>query len=151
MRRFSLFLVASLGLICVSGSKKETHVVTFHVQADATTSPKRKFEWPVGSQYFYEKSPALHWRHIQAYAPFAGDDGLWGAVFQLSSSGRNALRSAVSRAQGRYLICVVQGEPRGILLMDHTVEDGLIVQWERLTGEDLALFDKHFARAAETE
>jgi hypothetical protein len=144
-------VLACLGLACVSGSKKETHVITFHVQADETTSPKRKFEWPPASGYFYEKSPAVHWRHISAYVPFAGDDGLWGAVFQLNNAGQNALRSAVAKAQGSFLVCVVQGEPRGILEMDYVLEDGLIVQWERLTGEDFAVFDKHFTRAGAAE
>ena len=128
------------------GKGKSNHVVSFHAQVDPQfTSQKRVFEWPAGSGYYYEKAPSIHHKQIEAFSAFDGDDGGWGAVFRLSVGGRNALRATLDSRPGKYLLSIVQGEPRTIVKMDFMIDDGQIVIWEKLRPEDMEVFEKNFA------
>ena len=147
-RLAALLLVATLGLACLgSGKRKSSHIISFHTQASADfSSSKRVFEWPPGNgTFFYSKSPVIHQKQIRAFSAFDGDDGGWGAVFRLTTGGRESLRAATSSHGGKYLLAVVQGEPRSIVKLDRYVDDGQIVVWEKLRPDDMELFEKKFS------
>lgn len=146
-RRLAFFLVLLLALGCVGmGRRAPKHIVSFHVQTDPEfAASKRVFEWPAGSGYYYEKTPAIHYRQIRAFSAFDGDDGGWGAVFRLTTGGRNALQAVSQAHPGKYLLSIVQGEPRSITKINHFKDDGQIVIWEKLRPEDMELFEKNFS------
>lgn len=145
-RHLCLVLTFILALGCLGmGKGKSKHVVSFHAQVDPQfASEKRVFEWPAGSGYFYEKSPAIHQKQIRAFSAFDGDDGGWGAVFRLTTGGRNALRATVDAHPGKYLLAIVKGEPRTILKMDYMNDDGQIVVWEKLRPDDMEMLEKQY-------
>ena len=146
-RRLALLLALALASGCAGlGKRSSKHIVSFHVQADPrVASSKRLFEWPLGSGIYYERSPTIHHRHIQAFSAFDGDDGGWGVVFRLTTGGRNALQAVSQSHIGRYLLAVVRGEPRAITKIDEFNDDGQIVIWEKLRPEDMEVFEEKFA------
>ncbi len=148
-RYVGLVLTLVLALGCLSmGKRKSKHIISFHTQADARfAESKRVFEWPPGNGvFYYNKSPVIHQRQIRAFAPFDGDDGGWGAVFRLTNGGRNALQGACNSHPGKYLLAIVQGEPRSVMKIDYFNDDGQIVIWEKLRPEDMERFEKEFAQ-----
>lgn len=147
-RYFPILASAILALFCLgSGQRKATHLISFHVQADTKTTPaNRMFEWPPGSGYFYEKTPTIHQKQILSFSPFDGDDGGWGAVFNLNTGGQAALQAAAAANQGRYLCAVVRATPRAITKLDGYNNDGRIVIWEKLTPEDMAELEKKYTQ-----
>lgn len=133
----------SLGM----GKRASKHIVSFHVETDPDfAASKRVFEWPVGSGYFYEKSPTIHHRQIRGFAPFDGDDDGWGVVFRLTTGGRNALHAVTQSHPGKYLLAIVQGEPRTITKINQFKDDGQMVIWEKLKPEDMEVFEKNFSQ-----
>ena len=145
MKKSALAILVLLSLLVVSGGRKSKHVISFHVQSKEAAGA-RLFEHPVDSGYFYDKSPVVHWKHITSYSPFTGDDGEWGCVFRMRRSGSHSLAATCAQKQGHYMLWIVQGKPRGIMKIDHYVDDGYIVAWDGITAEDIKVFDKHFKR-----
>ncbi|MFT4637975.1 MAG: hypothetical protein ACI8T1_001291 [Verrucomicrobiales bacterium] len=140
-----LTLVLALGCLGM-GKRASKHIVSFHVQTEPEfAASKRVFEWPVGSGYFYEKSPTIHHKQIRAFSAFDGDDGGWGAVFRLSTAGRNQLQAVTQSHPGKLMLAVVLGEPRAVTKMDRYNDDGQIVIWEKLRPEDMEIFEKKFS------
>lgn len=147
-RRLLLLLTLALALGCLGmGKRPSKHIVSFHMQTDSQfAGSKRVFEWPAGTGNYYEKSPVIHYRQIQSFAPFDGDDGGWGAVFRLTTAGRNALQSVSQSHYGKYMLSIVAGEPRSVTRVGQYVDDGQIVIWEKLKPEDMAMFEKKFSQ-----
>ena len=147
-RRLALLFTGILALSCLGmGKRPSKHVVSFHVQTQSQfAGSKRVFEWPVGSGNYYEKSPTIHHRQVSGFAPFDGDDGGWGAVFRLTTGGRNALHSVTQTHYGKLMLSIVAGEPRSVTRIDQYVDDGQIVIWEKLRPEDMEMFEKKFAQ-----
>ncbi len=146
-RRLALGLILVLALGCLGmGKRSSKHIVSFHVQTDPDfAASKRVFEWPRGSGIFYEKSPTIHHRQIRSFSAFDGDDGGWGVVFRLTTGGRNALHAATQAHPGKYMVAIVQGEPRSVTKIDRFYDDGQIVIWEKLRPEDMEVFEKNFS------
>lgn len=129
------------------GKRPSKHIVSFHVQSDPQfAGSKRVFEWPGGSGNYYEKSPVIHHRQIQSFAPFDGDDGGWGAIFRLTTAGRNAFQGVSQTNYGDYMLAIVAGEPRAVTRVGQYVDDGQIVIWEKLKPEDMEMFEKKFSQ-----
>lgn len=146
-RRLCVFFLVALALGSLGFSKRPSkHIVSFHVQTERDfAASKRVFEWPAGSGFFYEKSPVVHHRQIRSFSAFDGDDGGWGAVFRLTTGGRNALQAVTQSHPGKYMLAVVQGEPRSITKIDRFNDDGQMVIWEKLRPEDMEVFEKNFS------
>lgn len=147
-QRLVLLLTVVLALGSLGMSKRAPkHIVSFHVQTDPDfVSSRRVFEWPRGSGLYYEKSPSIHHKQIRSFSAFDGDDGGWGVVFRLTVGGRNALHAVSQAYPGKYLLAIVQGEPRSVTKIDRFNDDGQIVIWEKLRPEDMEVFDKKFSQ-----
>lgn len=146
-RSLALMLTFVLALSCLGmGKRASKHIISFHAQTEPDfEGSKRVFEWPAGTGYFYEKSPTIHHKQIRAFSPFDGDDGGWGAVFRLTTGGRNQLQAVTQSHRGQLMLAVVQGEPRAVTKINSYIDDGQIVIWEKLRPEDMELFEKNFS------
>lgn len=147
-----LLLVFSLLLFPVNsyagGKAGEKAVVTFHVQADEFENPKMIFPVELGGQQVvFRRMPEFSSKDVAAFNPFPSDDGIsYGLVLQLKASAKNRLSAISAANQGRWMVSMTNGRMVDAVQIDRQVDDGLLVIWQGVTQEEIALYDKLLPR-----
>jgi hypothetical protein len=153
--RFLATVVLSLLLIpaaFASGKKTEAMSVTFHLQSDASEGRKLVFpQMTAGQEVYYRISPAFSTKDIVAFVPFPADDQIsYGVMLQLSKGAAQRLSSISSDNRGSYILAVVNGNVRDAVLIDRTVNDGMLVIWQRITAQEVRLADSMMPRIGQS-
>ena len=152
-----LLATAFLSLLLVpaalaSSKKPKAMEVTFHLQADAGEGQKLVFpQMTAGEQIFYRISPAFSTSDIVAFSPFPADDEVsYGVMLQLKPGAKQRLASISSDNRGQFLLAIVNGSVRDAVLIDKTVNDGILVIWQRITAQEVQRADTMMPRIGQT-
>lgn len=136
-----------------NGKKTPAASISFHLEGHAAEAPRfaRKIKTIAGDKYF-RKIPEASSKHVIAFSPFPADDNVtYGLVFKLNTTATRQLQSTTNLNQGKFLIALVNGQPRGLVQIDKPVNDGILVIWGGITLEEIKLYDKVFPRIGENE
>ncbi len=136
-----------------AGGKKDEPAMTvsFHLQTTPDPSEQRTFtQSTAGEMIVYRRAPEIATPDIEAFAPFPADDGqTYGVVFQLDKVAARRLASISAANQGKLLLAVVNGQVRDAVLIDRSVNDGLLVVWKWITLPEIRLADAMLPRIGE--
>ncbi len=151
LRIVALAGLFALGLSPVSqagGKAGEMGMVTFHLETDDGNNPKIAFpQLDNGKQRFFLRTPEISMKDMVAFSPFpsgAGDE--YGMVFQLRDAAKRRLNAISIANQGKFLLSQVNGRVVDGVTIDKPVNDGFIVIWKGVSGDDIKLFDKALPR-----
>lgn len=147
----TLSLLLAPGLLA-GGKKPKGMEVSFHLQADEAEGRKLVFpQLTAGEQVFYRISPAFSTKDVVAFTPFPADDEVtYGVMLQLNPGAKQRLASISSDHRGQYLLAIVNGTVRDAVIIDRTVEDGILVIWQRITAPELRHADAMMPRIGQT-
>jgi hypothetical protein len=153
--KFLAATVLSLLLVPASfagGKKAPALMVTFHLQSDATEGKKMVFaQMTAGKEVYYRNSPAFNTKDVVSFIPFPADDKVsYGVMLQLSTGAKQRLSSISSDNRGSYILAVVNGNVRDAVLIDRTVNDGMLVIWQRISAQEIRLADSVMPRIGQT-
>lgn len=121
-------LAATLPLF--AGAKKAPPV-TIRLHGEAASSDGASFSAEVTLLHSNEKIriakvPVVSERDIRAFHPFPGSDGSIGAYFLLDAHGANKLQQFSIEDKGGKALVLVNGRVASALLIDKTVNDGIL-------------------------
>lgn len=151
MRPLRLLLPALALCFLAMGSKQPKITVRFFAEANArdgsSFATPYKMTNPPGD-VFLQKVPAIHERQISAIHPFRAADGTWGCGLRLDHDGRINLEVVSTERRGKALVGFV-GTARGAhmvveMIIDRTVNDGVIVIPRGLTDMEISVLAKEF-------
>jgi len=105
------------------------------------------------STIYFRKLPELSQKQIIAFYPFPAEEvegsqfeGSYGAVFVLNKEGRRRLKNLSLANLGKYLVININGGSVDYLKITEPVSDGLLVAWQGIAPESLALMEKKHKR-----
>jgi hypothetical protein len=147
---FLLCCIAGMALLLTTpsawaGSKKgDNLIVSFHLETDGTTNPKMIFDQVItNKKMFFSRMPDFTSRDIIAFSPFLADDMVtYGAVFQLRGSAKTKLENLSTANRGKLLCAKINGRVVDAVLIDKTIEDGLLVIWNGILDTEVKGYDK---------
>ena len=92
---------------------------------------------------FFSRMPDFTSRDIIAFSPFLADDMVtYGAVFQLRGSAKTKLENLSTANRGKLLCAKINGRVVDAVLIDKTIEDGLLVIWNGILDTEVKGYDK---------
>ncbi len=150
-KRYFLPLALVLSLLCVSGSKRPSTLVSFHIEAEAAEAEvdsQGKFILPLRlgnppTTYYFRKVPELTSKQVEGFYAFPSRTGTgFGAAFKLDPQGRNRLLSVTSSNSGKRLLTTVNTRPVNFVIIDKAISHGYIVVWSGLNEDDIVRFRK---------
>ncbi len=148
-----MMLALALSPVGFAAGKRSTKAtVSFHMETEGSDNPKMIFPQMVnGQQRFFRRTPEVSTKDIVSFSPFPSDVGGddYGVVFKLKASSSNRLAAITNVNQGRWMIAQVNGRAVHGLLIDKTVNDGLLVAWKGITLADIATLDESLPRIGE--
>jgi hypothetical protein len=137
-----LTALAGVGLL-VSAGKEPTFLISVHEEGEAIEGPKKVKPFPVnGETKYFRTMPLFTQINIKSYWPFPSEDGSFGAVFWLDTTGQHVLQRVGAANRGQYLLTAVNRVPVDLLVVDGPAPDGRIVVWKGLPNELFQLIDK---------
>ena len=138
--------------VMAGGRKPPPVTVTFHLQANPGEGEKLVFPFTTaGKEVFYRRSPAFSERDIIAFQSFPADDkNSYGLILQLNSVAKGRLASLSGANSGKFLLAMVNGSVRDAVLIDRSVEDGLLIIWQRIGLAEVRAADGLMPRIGET-
>ncbi|MEM7601612.1 MAG: hypothetical protein AAF357_09380, partial [Verrucomicrobiota bacterium] len=151
--RLLIFLLIAAAAVSSDAGGKKTKglVVTFHVEAEQTDSPKFVTPVKLGTehrQYFFSKIPAFTDRDVAWFYPFTAADGVsYGAAFRLLDHAATELKGITLTNQGKLLGLRCADAPLQAVLIDRPIDDGIIVVWSGLQQRHLEMFRNKFPHA----
>ncbi|MGD7653203.1 MAG: hypothetical protein ACQCXQ_08310 [Verrucomicrobiales bacterium] len=152
--RASFVALVSLIFLCLSptllaGGKKEGPAkVSFHIETSGQDNPKMIFpQRMAGKDRFFRRMPEVSTQDIAAFNPFPADGGQGYAVaFKLKSHAAKRLSAITNVNHGKWLLAQVNGRVVDGVLIDSTIDDGVLVVWRNVTLQDIAALDETFPR-----
>lgn len=147
----ALVVVILMGDVMAGGDKPPAVNISFHIETEATDNPKMIFPYEVmGKQRFFRRLPEVSSKDFVAFSPFPSDDQMsYGVVLQLKDNARRRLAAVTQISTGKWLICHAYGRIVDGVLIDDTVNDGVIVVWKGLTLEEIRQMDEGLPRLGE--
>lgn len=157
MRIFRYLAAAAIlaaGLLCPraeAAARRPKCSVRFY--AEVSSYSENPFATPIKTfspprQVFIENSAFISERNITGVHVFPFQDGTWGCVFRLDSSGRIALATVTSANRGRSVFFYLGNEKtsRQVLeiFVDRPVNDGVLPVSRGLTYPEVQLLQKQF-------
>lgn len=147
-----MLVLALTPAVFASGKRDGKATISFHMETEGTDNPKMIFPQMVnGQQRFFRRIPEINTKDIVAFSPFPSDAGGddYGVVFKLKGHSSNRLAAITNVNQGRWMIAQVNGRAVDGLLIDKTVNDGMLVVWKGVTLADIAILDDSLPRIGE--
>lgn len=147
----TLALIAALAIppaADAGGRKSKVHLVSIHIEAEQTDSPKFVTPVKLGSehrQYFFKNIPVFTDSDIAWFYPFSAEDGVsYGAAFKLKEHAAVNLKGITLTNQGKLLGLRCADAPLKAVLIDRPLDDGIVVMWSGLQQRHLQQFQKRF-------
>jgi len=130
-----------------AGKNDKSPVVSFHLEGHETDNPKMIFprETKAGRKVF-RRVPDISAGDVQAFAPFFGESGAIGVVFQLKAGATRRLSAISGSNIGSWILPQFNGRPMEAMIIDTQVNDGQIVVWDGVTAAEIALLDAKYPR-----
>lgn len=130
------------------GNPKNKASITFHLETAATDNPKMIFPHAIGGKTrYFTRSADFILKDVATIDPRPDDSGLgYGIVIRLKPSAAQRLSAITNVNQGRWLVSSVNGRIVDGVLIDKQIDDGVLVIWQGLTLEDIALIEKALPR-----
>jgi hypothetical protein len=156
MKRFTGWIICLLLCTCFAfagGNKGEPAYVSFHIETEGTDNPKMITQLEVmGQQRYFRRLPELSSKDFVAFSPFPSEDqASYGVIFQLKDNARKRFAAVTNANQGKWLVCQAFGRVIDGVLIDATVDDGVIVVWKNLSLEEIHKLDKTLPRIGKKE
>jgi hypothetical protein len=147
---FLLCCIAWMALLLTSptawaGAKKgDNLIVTFHMETDGNSNPKMVFDQVIaGKKVFFSRMADFSSRDVVAFSPFLADDKqTYGAVFQLRGSAKTKLENLSTANKGKLLCAKINGRLVDAVMIDKTIEDGMLVIWNGIMDMEVKEYDK---------
>ncbi len=143
-RLATLVLLSCAVFTLALGKRDQTLLMSFHVETSADEAPKFAFPYPLepgGATRYFKKIPAFTEDQVQWFYPFKAKDGnSYGAAFKLDRKGTDELLRLSTEHQGRFLLANLPPSRSSLILIDRTVNDGIVVVWEGLSEGQFDLF-----------
>lgn len=156
MKRFAEWMICVL--LCSSfafagGKKGEAAYVSFHIETEGTDNPKMITALEVmGQQRFFRRLPEVSSKDFVAFSPFPSEDqASYGAIFQLKDNARKRYAAVTNANQGRWLVCQAFGRVIDAVLIDATVDDGVIVVWKNFSLDEIQKLDEGLPRIGQKQ
>ncbi len=157
-RRFHGFLILALLMIAPASfggaNKNGKASVSFHLQAENLDNPKMIFAASIhGEQRVYGRNPEFSVKDMASFRPFpTGEDELsYGVVIYLKPHAAQRLTHITNANRGKWLAAQVNGRPVDEVIINDTVNDGMLVIWNNLTMADIETLEKALPRAEEAK
>ena len=109
------------------------------------------FPYPTaGKEIYYSKSPEFTKDDIIAFQSFPSDDETsYGLILQLNKVATQRLANMSGANHGKFLLAMVNGTVRDAVLIDRSVNDGLLIIWQRLGAAEVRAADRIMPRIGE--
>ena len=102
-----------------------------------------------GRKVYFKRTPSLTHKHFNGYWPFPADDGSYGAVFRLTSSGQRRMNTVAMTEKGRLLRIVCNMRLIDVVEIDGAPKDGLMVVWKGFSEAELGQIEKEIPLVSE--
>jgi hypothetical protein len=147
MRTLYVF-VFWLSFALINAGAKQRHC-TFRVHAQANPQDGDVFSIPgratsSGKDVAIQKMAWITEHDVMAFSPYPGQDGTFGALFQLDDHGRTVLDTLSVEHRGSFLFVFINGRMITELQIDKRVSDGKIYIPSGLTAADVELMKKQW-------
>jgi len=155
--RFLAAFSAALVFVCLSGNamaggnKGKKVNISFHIETEASDNPKMIFPHEImGNQRFFRRLPEVSSKDFVAFSPFPSDDqASYGVILQLKDNARRRLAAVTQISSGKWLVSQAFGRIVDSVLVEHPVNDGVIVIWKGLSIEEIGQLDETMPRIGE--
>lgn len=155
--RFTANAVAALAFVFLAGgamaggNKGKQVDISFHIETEASDNPKMIFPHEVmGKQRFFRRMPEVSSNDYVAFTPFpAEDQASYGVILQLKDNARRRLAAVTQISSGKWLACKAFGRIVDGVLVEDTVDDGVVVVWKGLTLAEIGQMDEMIPRIGE--
>lgn len=138
--------VAVAALLCLGGAKKP--VIDLRIHALGTAAEAPTFAIPAsllnGTPVFLQRMPLTTQREIKAVYPFRAADGSHGTYLKLDNHGTRLLHQHTMSRRGELLVVLLNGRQVSNLLVDRSIDDGIITIPRGLSADDLAVLTSVF-------
>jgi hypothetical protein len=138
--------VAAAALLCLGGAKKP--VVDVRVHALGTEAEAPTFAIPAtllnGMPVFLQRMPLTTQREIKAIYPFLAADGSHGTYLKLDNHGTRLLHQHTMSRRGELLVVLINGRQVSNLLVDRSIDDGIITIPRGLSADDITVLTSVF-------
>jgi len=132
-----------------AGSKPNSKIsLSFHMETDQNEDPKMVFSQnDNGKIRYFRRMPEITTNDVVSFSPFPADgpEG-YGMVFKLKENAAHRFAAVTNMNQGRWLLAQIDGRMVDGVIIDKTVNDGLVVIWNGITLNDVRLFDAAMPR-----
>ena len=130
--------------ILTAGKRRESSLISFHLQAGASDPDKNTTKLVFGSTPVNVRiSPEFTSRDIDGFYPFDAEDGTsLGTSFRLTKSAGKRLEILSSIALGRRLFTVIDNNPVDFVRIDGPIKHGYITCWKGLNKKHIEQFKK---------
>lgn len=147
----ALAFVFLAGGVMAGGNKGKKVDISFHIETEASDNPKMIFPHEVmGKQRFFRRIPEVSSNDFVAFTPFPADDqASYGVILQLKDNARRRLAAVTQISSGRWLVCKAFGRIVDGVLIEDTVDDGVVVVWKGLSIEEIGQLDESIPRIGE--
>lgn len=143
-------LVLVLAPVALAGSKANSKfALSFHLETDQNENPKMVFtQNDNGKTRYFRRMPEITGNDVVSFSPFPaeGSEEGYGMVFKLKDNAARRLAAVTNTNQGRWLVAQIDGRFVDGVIIDKTIEDGLIVIWKGITLNDVKVFDAAMPR-----
>ena len=139
------------GGVIAGGNKGKKVDISFHIETEASDNPKMIFPHEVmGKQRFFRRIPEVSSIDFVAFTPFPADDqASYGVILQLKDNARRRLAAVTQISSGKWLVCQAFGRIVDGVLVEDTVDDGVVVVWKGLSLEEIGQMDESIPRIGE--
>lgn len=139
------------GGVMAGGNKGKKVDISFHIETEASDNPKMIFPHEVmGKQRFFRRIPEVSSIDFVAFTPFPADDqASYGVILQLKDNARRRLAAVTQISSGKWLVCQAFGRIVDGVLVEDTVDDGVVVVWKGLSLEEIGQMDESIPRIGE--
>jgi hypothetical protein len=131
-----------------AGSKKgPTLSIRLHGEGSSTDGPSFSSEVQLNNppvKIFMRNVPVTSERDIEAFHPFPGNDGQFGAYFRLDAHGANKLQQFTVEEKGRTAIILINGRIAANMKISGAVKDGILYVPGGIQREEILLLQKQF-------
>ncbi|MEX1045358.1 MAG: hypothetical protein WEC73_04445 [Chthoniobacterales bacterium] len=138
--------VAAAALLCLGGAKKP--FVDLRVHAPGTAAEAPTFAIPAtllnGAAVFLQRMPLLTQREIKAIYPFLAADGSHGTYLKLDNHGTRLLHQHTMSRRGELLVVMLNGRQVSNLLVERSIDDGIITIPRSLSADEITLLTSIF-------
>ena len=97
----------------------------------------------------FRKNPDFYTSNFESFRPFPAKGGSYGAIFMLDRVSKKRLSYFTTQNQGSYLLSLVNGKPSEPVLIDRTVNDGVLVVWSGMTVRDIRSLEIEMPRTGQ--